>query len=286
MIKTFTTRTVLACTAFAMVVAPVAAAAKSASSLSDLVGARAGQAEGDLESRGWTLITGHKSNTAVYNYWWNRDRKDCVMVTTRDGRYSSITDTTAGDCNQKSGGSNDAATVAAVAGGAALLAALLSHKSGHHDDGQHMTDSQKEAEYERGYRDGLHNSSYRNNTNNDSYSSGYQNGVNQRDQELNHSNNNYGYNNSGNGNNGYGNNYRNSGSSSPAQFNDLVGAKAAGVETDLQSRGFRNVDGFQSGSNGKGTIWWNGRTRQCLQMITVDGRADSIEDIQTHQNCR
>ena len=277
--KTIASRGIIACTAIAMAIAPVAAMAKSASSLSDLVGARAGQAEGDLESRGWTMITGHKGGSASYNYWWSRDRKACVMVTTRDGRYSSITDTTAGDCNQKSGGSNDAATVAAVAGGAALLAALLSHKSGHHDDGQHMNDSQKEAEYERGYKDGLHNSAYRNNSNNDSYSSGYQNGVNQRDQELNRGDS-YG------NNNGYGSNYRNSGGSSPAQFNDLVGAKAAGVETDLQSRGFRNVDGFESGSNGKGTIWWNGRTRQCLQMITVNGRADSIEDIQTHQNCR
>jgi len=65
-----------------------------------------------------------------------------------------------------------------------------------------------------------------------------------------------------------------------------TGAKAAGVETDLQSRGFRNVDGFGSGSNGRGTVWWNSRTRQCLQMITVDGRADSITDIQTSDNCR
>jgi hypothetical protein len=85
-------------------------------------------------------------------------------------------------------------------------------------------------------------------------------------------------------NNGNYNRY-NSGGGGPAQYSDLVGAKAAGVESDLQSRGFRNVDGFDAG-NGKGTIWWNGRTQQCLQMITVNGRADSIEDIQTHQNCR
>jgi hypothetical protein len=230
------------------------------------------------------MITGHSGGSAKYNYWWNRDRKDCVMVTTRDGRISSITDASAGDCNQKSSDGNDAATVAAVAGGAALLAALLSHKSGHHDDGQHYTDSQKEADYERGYRDGLHNSAYRNNGNNESYSSGYQNGVDQRQRELAETNNNYGGNNYG-GNNGYNNNGYNNGGG-PVNFSDLVGAKAAGVDTDLRSRGFRNVDGFESGSNGKGTIWWNGRSRQCLQMITVNGRADSIEDIQTHARCR
>jgi hypothetical protein len=228
------------------------------------------------------MITGHSGGSAKYNYWWNRDRKDCVMVTTRDGRISSITDASAGDCNQKSGG-NDAATVAAVAGGAALLGALLSHKSGHHDDGQHYTDSQKEADYERGYRDGLHNSSYRNNGNNESYSSGYQNGVDQRGRQLAETNNSYG---NGGGYNNYDNGGGYSGGGGSVDVSDLVGDKAAGVESDLQSRGFRSVDGFESGNNGKGTIWWNGRTRQCLQMITADGRADSITDIRTHPRCR
>lgn len=282
--KSIVIRLVHGCAVASLALAPVAAAAKSANDLRDLVGARAGSAEGDLESRGWTMITGHSGGNAKYNYWWNRDRKECVSVTTRDGRFSSITDTSAGDCNQKSGGGNDAAKVAAAAGGAALLIALLSHKSGHHDDGQHYTDSQKEADYERGYRDGLHNSSYRNNGNNESYSSGYQNGVDQRQRELAETNNNYGGNNRYN-NNGYNGGGYNGGGGS-VDFSDLVGAKAAGVDTDLQSRGFRNVDGFESGSNGKGTIWWNGRTRQCLQMITVNGRADSIEDIQTHARCR
>lgn len=262
--KSIVVRLVHGCAAASLVLAPVAAAAKSASSLNDLVGARAAGAESDLESRGWTMITGHKGGSASYNYWWNRDRKNCVMVTTRDGRYASITDASAGDCNQKSSGGNDAATVAAVAGGAALLAALLSHKSGHHDNGQHYDDSQKEADYERGYRDGLHNSAYRNNGNNDSYGSGYQNGVDQRQRELAETNSNYGGNNYG-GNNGYNNNgYNNGGynnSGGPVDFSDLVGVKAAGVDSDLRARGFRDVDGFESGSNGKGTIWWNGRTR-------------------------
>jgi hypothetical protein len=262
-----------------LVLTPIAATAKSADELRDLVGAKAGNAEGDLESRGWTMITGHKGSNSIYNYWWNRDRKDCVMVTTRDGRYASITDASASDCNQKSSGGNDAATVAAVAGGAALLAALLSHKSGHHDDGQHSNDSQKEADYERGYRDGLHNSAWRNDSRSESYGTGYQAGVDQRQRELDQGNS-YGGSNYGNNNSGYNNN------GGSIDVSDLVGAKAAGVESDLQSRGFRNVDGFQSGSNGKGTIWWNGRTRQCLQMITADGRADSISDIQTHPRCR
>lgn len=49
------------------------------------------------------------------------------------------------------------------------------------------------------------------------------------------------------------------------ELRDLVGARASGGDSDLESRGW---------------------TRQCLQMITADGRADSINDIQTHPRCR
>jgi len=38
--------------------------------------------------------------------------------------------------------------------------------------------------------------------------------------------------------------------------------------------------------NGKGTVWWNARSRQCVQMITADGRADSVTDIGSHPRCR
>ena len=52
---------------------------------------------------------------------------------------------------------------ARTSGGAALLTALLSHKPGHPENGQHHDDSRKEDDYERGYRDGMHDSAYRNN---------------------------------------------------------------------------------------------------------------------------
>lgn len=270
--------TMHACAMLALTLAPGAVAARSASSLSNLVGARAAGGEAELERRDWVMTDGHKGGNGSYSYWWNPNRKDCVMVTTRDGKYSAITDATPGDCNQKGGG-NDAA-VGAAAAGAVIAAILLAHKSGHHDDGQHSDDGQKEAEYERGYKDGLHNSAYRNDSRNDSYSSGYRNGVDQRQRELGQGD---GYDRSAGNGGGYGGGSYGVGDN--IDVSDLVGAKAAGVESDLQSRGFRNVDGFTSG-NDKGTIWWNARTRQCLQMITAEGRADSITDIQTHPRCR
>lgn len=56
-------------------------------------------------------------------------RKDCIKVTTRDGRYTAITDTGASDCGQKGSGSGTAIGAAAVVGAVALGAILLSRKS-------------------------------------------------------------------------------------------------------------------------------------------------------------
>ena len=252
----------------ALIVSPLAAVSKSAGSLSDLVGAKAAGAEQDMESRGWVVTDGHSGRGSAYTYWWNASRKDCVMIRTSDGRYDQITDVTPADCNQKS--SSNAGAAAGAVAGLAILAAIASHKSGHHDNGAHYTDQGSEAQYERGYNDGLYNQPYHNYDRSDSYGSGYQNGVEQRQR-------NSGYRNS----NRYGAGY-----AASVDVSDLEGARAAGAESDMQSRGFRSVDGFQSGNNGKGTVWWNSRTRQCLQMLVSDGRVDSFQDIQTHPRCR
>jgi hypothetical protein len=267
--ETLLQRFALGFAATAMTVAPTLAMAKSANDLRDLVGARAAGGESDLESRGWVSITGHKGGSTSYGYWWNASRKNCVMVRTSDGRFESISDVTNGDCNQRDSGSGAAAAVGVV-GAIALIAALASHKSGNHDNNQHYGDQQQEAEYERGYNDGLHNQAYHNYSRSEQYSSGYQNGVQQR---------------------GHNTSYRDdhrwgAGYAASVDVSDLNGARAAGAESDLQSRGFRSVDSFQSGGYGKGVIWWNSRTRQCLQAITVDGRVDSLSDIGSHPRCR
>lgn len=259
----------ITCTAISTALSPTLALAKSADSLRDLIGARAAGGESDLEGRGWVITNTHKDGYASYAYWWSAQRKNCVMVTTRDGRYASISDVSNGDCNQKSGNS-DAAVAVGVVGGLALIAALASHKSGHHENGQHYADRQQEADYERGYNDGLYNQAYHNYSRSDSYGSGYQNGVQQR------------------GNNtGYRDDHRwGAGYAPSADVSDLNGARAAGAESDLVSRGFRSVDSFQSGGDGRGSVWWNGRTQQCLQMIVVDGHVDSLSDIGSHRRCR
>jgi hypothetical protein len=261
-------RLIAAATIACLLAAPTIAAAKSAGQLGDLVGARGAGGETELEARGWVLTDGHKGASTAYTYWWHPARKDCLMVATRDGRYDAISDVTPADCNQRGGG-NAGGAVAAGALAAVLIAAAASHKSGHHANGQHYADNQQEAEYERGFNDGMYNEPYHNYSRSDGYSSGYQNGVEQRGRDT-----------------GYRSDHRNgAGYAASAEVSDLVGARGAGAESDMIARGFSSVDGFTSG-NGKGTVWWNARTRQCLQMIVVNGAVDSITDIQTHPRCR
>ena len=74
-------------------------------------------------------------------------------------------------------------------------------------------------------------------------------------------------------------------SAEPVKFDDLVGARASSGESELEARGFRNVDSLKSG-NTSYTIWYNRRTRQCLQVATAEGRYDSVTDIHEHDKCR
>lgn len=265
------TRILRGAIALSLVVPSVSALA---SPVTDLEGARAAGALEDMDRRGYVQTGDYRADGGSYTYWWNRDTKSCVRLLTRDGRIAATKTSTAQDCGQKSsgGGGNDAA--AAAIAGAAILAgvAALSHKS-HHRNDQEYNDSQSYAEFERGHRDGLMGHSYSDYGNSRQYRDGYQSGVNER---------------------GYQSGYRGDGRSyqassrnvTPVYIDDLQGARAAGGLSDLQSRGFRQVDSFQSGNTGAGTVWWNGRTRQCVQVITVDGHLDSVSDIGTHPRCR
>jgi len=245
------------------------AASAQANRLQDLVGARAGQAEGDLEGRGYILIHADSSDRNSYGYWWSRDAKKCVVVRTAHGRYESITDTMNADCNQKEPGDglSTGAKVGIAAGAAAAIgAAILVHKAHNHNDEKHYEDTNREGEYERGYRDGLYNSAYHNYSRSDDYAGGYDAGVAQRRRQTSHST-------------GWGG-YR-----PHVNLSDLVGARASSGESEMQSRGFRNVDGFKTGTTSY-TIWYNNRTSQCIQVAIADGRYDSVTDIKTHPNCR
>lgn len=262
--STHTRFAVMGALAVFIALAPHAVMARKASSLTDLNGARASSAESALQSRGLKYIDGRKGSYGEsYSYWWDDDGNDCVVVEVSDGRVMTINDADKKDCHHS--GDNAGAAVAAVAG-LALLGALIAHKSDDHDDKVHFDNHDHEREYDRGYQDGLYHKSYHNYDDSKYYSRGYSKGVEQRNNRTQHHH----------GDGGY---------QRTATYLDLKDARAAGADSTLQQRGFRNVDGFKSGSTAY-TIWNRPSSKQCLQMTVADGHVKDIRDIHSHPKCR
>ena len=78
---------------------PAVAHAQS-TGLEDMVGARAGQGEMELQRRGYVNIRGEQGDDRAYSYWWNADSRQCVSIATMEGRYNSIQPTTPPDCRK------------------------------------------------------------------------------------------------------------------------------------------------------------------------------------------
>jgi len=262
-----------------------------ADSLKDLVSSRAAGGETELENRGYEHHHTAKDENGSWSYWWNSNKKKCVMVLTSDGRYTRIDDAEKEDCGKKSGMSTGSKVAIAIAAAAAIGGtAAIVHKAHDHDDDNPWDDGNRksdfesghreglpntthqkrqnprEKEFERGYRDGLYNTSYHNWNNSRDYSSGYSAGVRER-------NNNTSY------HSGWGG-YR-----PHIYVNDLQGSRAAGAESTMQSRGFRNVNTFKAG-DASYQIWFNGSSRQCVQVIVSDGRYENVKDIGSSPYCR
>lgn len=111
--------------ALAILVAAPAPAQDTPSDLRDMVGARAGQAEGELIRRGYRSVRSQAGDDRRYTYWWNKTYGRCVTVATMDGRYDSITETPAPDCGRGGALRERPATVPAYAA-----------RPGYDDDGQ------------------------------------------------------------------------------------------------------------------------------------------------------
>jgi hypothetical protein len=147
-------------------VAVFAAAALSAASfpawaqtppdLRDLVGARAGSAEGAIEGRGYQFVRTQEGSGSKWSYW--RRGGECVQITTTNGRYAAIDRMDSSLCDgggSRDGGGNAAAAV--IAGAAVIgLAAALAHHNNRHGD----SDAQHDRDYSRGYQDALYGAAY------------------------------------------------------------------------------------------------------------------------------
>lgn len=170
------------CAAVSLALNGFPALAQSANELRDLIGAKGAGGEADLERRGYTHVDTSKSSDAAFSYWWSNDKRSCIRVTTRDGRYQALIDVDPSDCGQtkKESGMSDGAKVAV--GAAALLGvAALIHKS--HDRNDRSYNEQQTADFERGYRDGLYNNSFNSRGGSGEYSDGYNKGVDERRQQ-------------------------------------------------------------------------------------------------------
>lgn len=255
----FTARTLLGAACLSMVAAPVMA--EKARQLVDINGMDAWGAEQALKSRGFKSISSHKNSRGyVYSYWWNKNDDNCVRVEVYNDTVQTIVDAKDKDCGHSDG---SAAAAVGVVAGAAILGALLSHKSHHTGDNDY--DDRQSQEFERGYQDGLHGASYHNYNRDDAYSHGYEAGTDERDANLSHHNRRGGY-------SGY------------AEYKDLKGARAAGGMSEMEQRGFTQVDNFTSG-NTRYSIQWREASHQCIQVTIADGRFYSLDDIKTHPKC-
>ncbi|EDL47742.1 hypothetical protein ED21_31149 [Erythrobacter sp. SD-21] len=256
------TKLAAACAATGLVATPVLA--EKASELTYINGSLGRDAEGQLQERGFAHISTHKNNMGyVYSYWWDGADDDCVSVEVYNGRVETITDASDQDCGHHKG---DAGAAVAAVAGAAILGALLTHKSHHHEDKNHFSNSDAEQLYERGYKDGLHNYPFHNPEKEQAYVDGYHAGVNER---------------TANGDHHYGR----GGHAQVARFKDLKDARAAGGMSELERRGFRQVDNFTSG-NTRYSIQWQPQSRQCVQVTIADGRFYDVRDIGNHPKCR
>lgn len=94
---------------------------------------------------------------------------------------------------------------------------------------------------------------------------------------------------------GYGNNYpgnypnngypNNGGGYNTVYVNDLAGQRTSTADSQMRSRGFRNVDSYRQ-NGGNYTLWWRGASQQCVEVGISRGRYSTIQDIGSHPNCR
>jgi hypothetical protein len=70
----------------------------------------------------------------------------------------------------------------------------------------------------------------------------------------------------------------------PGDVGDLVGARAAGGETQLEARGYRFVR-TNTVRDQKWSFWWSDIQRQCISVTTDNGRYAAISQV-PGQNCQ
>jgi hypothetical protein len=237
----------------------------------DLAYRDAGYASNQLSYRGYVLSHSASAKDGAYwQYWWSHQRAQCLRIAVNRDQVTQVIRTDEHDCNQHVSGSSGPSKGAQVAIAAAAIAgvAALAHKSHESDKDRAAQSPQEVAEFERGYRDGMYHQGYHNYNNSRDYGAGYNKGTERRDAETS-------YRSSAGAHSGY---------AGYVNLIDLNGVRGSSAEDELRARGFASRGGYKEGNRSINT-WWNGNTRQCVNVAVQDGRVANVSPI-PDSNCR
>jgi hypothetical protein len=252
-----------------------AAAAIAAASIAALAQPNAGSAadaERQLRSGGYALVSTDRDGRRQWQYWWNPRRHDCRLVTTQRADLVSSVLTSETDCGQWRDESRMSERGrAAIAAARSLRVDALLHRSHERDVNRYQAVNEI-AEFERGYRDGRDGRRLDRRHGSPAYSDGYRAGEHKRTTAV-----------------------RPEqptlppGSLPPegsrptypkmASPHDLVGRPAHELETTMQSLGYRRWLSGSTSSRDFLSVWRGPNSAsECIQAIV---RGDLVLDIRT-----
>lgn len=168
----------MATSGLALAAAPLPALARTPSELSYIEGMRAKPGENAMRNEGYSKTNTKSQGGQIWQMWHNDHALNkCVGMLETAGYVEALQGFAENECHKSSAG----AAVAGVAIAALLGAALTSHHDKHHDGQQHYSNAAHEAEFERGYNDGLYNHHFVNHDHNQNYSDGFAAGSRERE---------------------------------------------------------------------------------------------------------
>lgn len=223
------------------------------SELRTLVGARASSGEATLQRLGYKFIKTTEGDDRKWSNWWKSSSRTCVTVATVEGRYDSIVTAPAADC-EKGNDSGSAAGSGSDAFEDLVGARASSGESELKSRGFVFVKTVKQDD--RSFSNWWKASSKICLTV-ATVDGRYDSIVKGPEADCR----------TGGG--------ASAGGSGQVDLRDLVGSRAAGAETEMQSRGFRNVKIRKAGSTSY-TYWKNDDTSQCVQVAVRNGRVSSI----------
>lgn len=237
----------------ALALCSVPVMAENARDMRFIVGLKSSPATQILKQRGFEFKADKDQANTRHTYWWSKENDNCLHVRSMSGVVVGVDDASDRDCKEGGGGST--AAVVGVAAGAALIAAILAGKKKDKDHNEKYSTQDERDFYDSGFYDGSHGNAFHNPRGSAAYVDGFAEGSRHRETHE-----------------------------SKVGFSDLTNARAAGGMTQMENRGFTQVDNFVSGTT-RYSIQWRPQSSQCVQITIADGRFKDLRDIGQHPKC-